>query len=606
MEEEILEEELEDEEANTLTENLARIKDATDNIRSITGTSNDEIEVVAQAVNDLYDDNIAKDQEIAELEEEIERITPKGTIDITQNGVVDVAPYANAQIQVPSIMDRIYCGAVEPDATKYKYWIPVTEEVPIKMVDTCQINSYITAFDSNIIQMKKAAGSLGNTTSYLYDLCKNYLVIGVAGTLSYSSYIRVQEIEPWDEGEIPFGLSYTLKSGSTQSTIYLRDILPDDISAATSNYRVIVGTNIKTNDIYILYNPTLSSTKIVKYNIESGEVTTITTKDTNFFSVNNKYNTPYKFVYIDDTHFGLTYYYNYQSGGNYWCVVLKTDWTTSEIANGTSQLAGSIYSCVYPFVDGDAILKNMGYIKTIPGKTDFQSHGWDYKRSGKWWIGNGTSLETRLNSLGYTILADSYTRCSYLGNYFMFDVVKKTNPNIRGFVISHMTAPYNSSGQRSYNFIIDYLIEPIDYQSDYLDNSWYDKVYSINTLTKKLKIRIPSVQICNDTEGNFTTGYLSNDNDFITIEPLTGTSQIVLNGIKVTYINKTSEDSSTQCLLPTMENYTKHKIWISKDCFLLVDYDDQITCYYNNTKHQIKVSDGASWVDYISQDIVQL
>ena len=596
------------EESNTLTGNLARIKDATDNIRSITGTSNDEIEAVAQAVNDLYDDNVAKDQEIAELEEEIERVTPKGTIMITDNGTHNVSTYANAQIQVPNIMDRIYCGTVEPDATKYKYWIPVTEEVPIKMVDTCQIDSYITAFNSDIIQMNKAAGSLCSSTYFLYNLCKNYLVIGVAGALSYSSYISVQEIEPWEEGEIPFGLSYTLKSGSTQSLIYLRDILPDDISAATTNYRAIVGTNIKTNDIYILYNPTLSSTKIVKYNIESREVTTIATKDTNFFLANSKYNSPSKFVYIDDTHFGLTYYYNFQSGGNYLCTVLKTDWTSKEISSGMSQLANSTYSCVYPFVDGDAMLKNMGYIKTIPGKTDFQMRGWDYKRSDKWWTTSfdSTSLETRLNNLGYTILADSYTRCSYLDNYFMFDVAKQTNPNIRGFVISHMTAPYSSNGQRSYNFIIDYLIEPVDYQSGYLNNSWYDKVYSINILTQELKIRIPSVQICGDTEGNLTTGYLSNNNDFITIEPLTGTSQIILNGIKVTYINETSEDSSTQCLLPTMGNYTKHKIWISKDCFLLVDYDDQITCYYNNTKYQIKVSNGTSWVDDIPQDIVYL
>lgn len=597
-----------EEETNLLSENLVRIQNATDSIRNITDTTGETIEAVAQAVSDLNDDNMAKDIEIVDLERQIEEITPKGTIMIIDNGTHDVSAYANAQIQVPSIMDRIYCGAAEPDATKYKYWIPVTEEVPIKMVDTCQINSYITAFNSDIIQMRKAAGSLSNSTSYLYNLCKNYLVIGVAGTLSYSSYMRVQEIEPWEEGETPFGLSYTLKSGSTQSTIYLRDILPDDISAATSNYRVIVGTNIKTNDIYILYNPTLSSTKIVKYNIESGEVTTIATKDTNFFLANNKYNTPYKFVYIDDTHFGLTYYYNYQSGGNYLCVALKTDWTTKEIANGTSQLANSTYSCTYPFVGGDAMLKNMGYVKTIPGKTDFQMRGWDYQRGEKWWTSSygSTSLETRLNNLGYTILADSYTRCSYSDNYFMFDVAKQTNPNIRGFVISHMTAPYNSSGQRSYNFIIDYLIEPIDYQSNYLNNSWYDKVYSINTLTKKLKIRIPSVQICSDTEGNFTTGYLSNDNDFITIEPLAGTSQIILNGIKVTYINETSEDSSTQCLLPTMGNSTKHKIWISEDCFLLVDYDNQITCYYKNTKYQIKVSNGTSWVDYISQDILYL
>lgn len=89
-----------EEKTNSLSENLERIRLTTNNIRSITGTENDEIEMVAQAVSDLHDDIIAKDQEIAELEEEIERIIPKGTIDITQNGSINVAEYESAIVDV--------------------------------------------------------------------------------------------------------------------------------------------------------------------------------------------------------------------------------------------------------------------------------------------------------------------------------------------------------------------------------------------------------------------------------------------------------------------------------------------------------------------------
>ena len=89
------------EEQNLLSANLARIQSATDSIRNVTGTTGVEIESVAQAVSDLNDDNIAKDAEIADLEQQIEELTPSGSIYIDYNGLTNVAGYEYADINVP-------------------------------------------------------------------------------------------------------------------------------------------------------------------------------------------------------------------------------------------------------------------------------------------------------------------------------------------------------------------------------------------------------------------------------------------------------------------------------------------------------------------------
>lgn len=86
---------------NTLSNNLSRIQEATDVIREITGTQGEVIEDVAQAVSDLNDDNIAKDAEIADLEQQIEELTPSGSIYIDYNGLTNVAGYEYADINVP-------------------------------------------------------------------------------------------------------------------------------------------------------------------------------------------------------------------------------------------------------------------------------------------------------------------------------------------------------------------------------------------------------------------------------------------------------------------------------------------------------------------------
>lgn len=85
---------------NTVSGNLDRIKRATDDMRLVTGTTGEDIETVAQAVSNLNDDNIAKDETIAELEQEIEDITPKGSIDINDNGTINVAGYQYANVNV--------------------------------------------------------------------------------------------------------------------------------------------------------------------------------------------------------------------------------------------------------------------------------------------------------------------------------------------------------------------------------------------------------------------------------------------------------------------------------------------------------------------------
>lgn len=76
----------------TLSENLTRIKNATDSIRNVVNESG-VIEDVATAVSDLNNEKIA-------LEEEIERIRPSGTINIGTSGTFDVSRYEYADVEL--------------------------------------------------------------------------------------------------------------------------------------------------------------------------------------------------------------------------------------------------------------------------------------------------------------------------------------------------------------------------------------------------------------------------------------------------------------------------------------------------------------------------
>lgn len=92
---------------NTISSNLTRIKDATDDIRSTLGTPGAAIEDVASDVATLstqynqmasdYNDLIIENNR---LRQQITDLTPKGTINITQNGNVNVTQYANASVNV--------------------------------------------------------------------------------------------------------------------------------------------------------------------------------------------------------------------------------------------------------------------------------------------------------------------------------------------------------------------------------------------------------------------------------------------------------------------------------------------------------------------------
>jgi len=67
-----MEEEILNEESNTLTENLIRIRDAANDMRrTVEMTSGDSIEDVADAVSDLKTENQELIEELEELEEQV-------------------------------------------------------------------------------------------------------------------------------------------------------------------------------------------------------------------------------------------------------------------------------------------------------------------------------------------------------------------------------------------------------------------------------------------------------------------------------------------------------------------------------------------------------
>lgn len=115
------------EETITLSSQLDRIKNATDSIRVVTDTTGAEIETVAQAVSDVVDDNAAKDATIADLNDEIERITPKGTTTITANGTFDISSYASVNVNLdPSALEYVvglwdYDGTLIKEYTKTEF-----------------------------------------------------------------------------------------------------------------------------------------------------------------------------------------------------------------------------------------------------------------------------------------------------------------------------------------------------------------------------------------------------------------------------------------------------------------------------------------------------
>lgn len=94
-------------ENNTISSNLTRIKNATDDIRSTLGAPEAAIEEVASDVANLSDSYVrmASDYndliiENNNLRQQIADITPKGTISITNNGTFNVSSYASAIVSV--------------------------------------------------------------------------------------------------------------------------------------------------------------------------------------------------------------------------------------------------------------------------------------------------------------------------------------------------------------------------------------------------------------------------------------------------------------------------------------------------------------------------
>lgn len=269
---------------NILSNNLERIRTATDSIRTTTGTTGEVIEDVVQAVIDLKDECAVQEAEIAELEAEIERITPKGTISITQNGTISVAPYASANVAIPGPTGTI--NITSNGVTDVTNYASANVAIPgpsgtlnITSNDTYDVTNYGTA----IVAVPQPSGNITITTNGNYTV-RDYSTAAVqvdTGAYRVRNSTQMNAIQgmhrkdiciitdastPELPGDAPTTLTFTRFNGNVSGILngeynddFLFMFVPDkiDMSGGTSKFALTASTytnknNAPENDTYTL------------------------------------------------------------------------------------------------------------------------------------------------------------------------------------------------------------------------------------------------------------------------------------------------------------------------------------------------------------------